>query len=150
VGEDVRLLAAHGVSVTGLDIAQSAVSRARGFSKVSDEAYRLGDICDLPLDLEGGFDWVFEHTCYCALHPSQLEGYVEGVYRALRSGGILLGLFYPKTGNPPGEGPPYPTSPEELDRNFSRGFSLLKRWIPAVGYPGRVHNEEFRILMKTG
>lgn len=150
IGEDSRLLAAQGARVTGLDIAASAVNRARGIHPVASETYRLGDICDLPPDLHAAFDWVFEHTCFCAIHPSLREAYVRGVYAALRPGGRLLGLFYPRTGNPPGEGPPYPATPEELDEWFARGFSLLHRWIPEVGYPGRVHNEEFRILMKTG
>jgi len=148
IGDDVRLLASHGATVIGLDIASSAIRRARSCPVVGKENYRLGDILDLPKSLEGQFDWVFEHTCYCAIDPSDRPAYVDGVTRALLPGGRMLGLFYPFTGNPPGEGPPFPASLEELDDAFRKSFTLLTRWIPAVGYPGRVGNEDFRILQK--
>lgn len=147
-GHEVRLLAAQGAQVLGLDIAKSAIQRAESFPKEGGETYQVGDILHLPEALTERFDWVFEHTCYCAIDPSQRQVYRDGVLRALRPGGILLGLFYPFTGNPPGEGPPYPTTLEALDEQFGSDFYQVARWCPAVGYPGRVHNEEFRILQK--
>lgn len=147
-GHDVRLLASQGADVLGLDVAKSAIMRAQSFPVAGGEHYQLGDFLQLSKALWGKFDWIFEHTCYCAIDPSQREAYREGVLRALKPGGILLGLFYPYTGNPPGEGPPYPTTLEELDTRFSSDFYLVRRWIPSVGYPGRIPNEEFRILQR--
>lgn len=148
-GHDVRLLAASGAGyVLGLDIAPSALRAAGEYPPVGPEEYRLGDICDLPADLQGRFDWVFEHTCFCALDPSQRAAYVRGATRALKPGGRILGVFFPHTGNPPGEGPPFSISPRELDAAFEDEFQLRECRIPAVGYPGRVGCEELRILQK--
>ena len=147
-GHDVRLLAAQGAEVLGLDVAESAIQRAQSYPTAGRECYQLGDFLQSPGALEETFDWIFEHTCYCAIDPAQREAYREGALRALKPGGILLGLFYPFTGNPPGEGPPYSTTLEELDATFSQDFYLVQRWTPAVGYPGRIPNEEFRILQK--
>jgi hypothetical protein len=63
--------------VTGLDLAPSAVHRAeqRTAEDGLEAKFRLGDFLR---DRTGEtFDWVFEHTLFCAIHPSERELYVE-------------------------------------------------------------------------
>ncbi len=135
LGYDVRALAATADRVVGLDVARAAVGKARQFEGVGGEEYVLGDFFKLPEKLRGGFDWVFEHTCFCAFEPERRGDYVEAVAAALRPGGYLLAVFYLETGRE--EGPPHGTSAEELDQLFEDRLPLVRSWEPARTYEGR-------------
>ena len=146
-GHDVRALAATADEVVGLDIAPSAIARAKLQPSVGGERYQLGDLFALPQKLRGVFDVVFEHTCFCAIDPSLREKYVSAVASALKRGGHLLAIFYLDPGLDPGEpGPPHGVTREELDRFFSPTFTLLREWQPAATYPGREGRETCRLM----
>jgi len=148
-GHDVRVLAAQGAEVVGLDIAPSAVEAANKIPAVSGERYELGNLFDLPAAMRGAFDWVWEHTCFCAIDPSLREAYVEAVHGALKPGGQLLAIFYLDPGNDsPSEGPPFEVSIAELNRLFLPRFELLREWLPARAYPGREGREWMRVLRR--
>lgn len=146
-GHDVRLLAAHGARAVGLDIAPAALEAARGFSATGVANYRLGDFFALDDDLRGAFDGVFEHTCFCAIHPSQRESYVRAVGEALKPEGWLLAVFFLNIEDP--EGPPFPVSNEEIDALFGPFFATIRQWRPRSAYPGREGREEMRLMRKT-
>src|SRR4051812_41703777 len=93
-GHDVRALASTAEEVVGLDLAPSAVEGAQIFPKIGGEHYEIGDLFTLPPHLRGNFDWVWEHTCFCAIDPSQRPAYVDAVAEALCPGGRLLAVFY--------------------------------------------------------
>lgn len=146
-GHDVRALAATADEVVGLDLAPSAIARAKTQPAVGGERYQLGDFFALPPKMRGAFDVVFEHTCFCAIDPSLRERYVAAVASALKPGGHLLAIFYLDPGLDPGEsGPPHGVTREELDRFFSPTFTLLREWQPAATYPGREGRETCRLL----
>jgi SAM-dependent methyltransferase len=146
-GHDVRALAATADEVVGLDIAKLAIEGAQRFPKVGPERYFLGNLFDLPPDLRGAFDWVFEHTCFCAIDPSQRPAYVHAVASALKPGGQLLAIFYLDPGNDsPDEGPPFEVSVAELDRLFLPRFTLAREWLPQRAYPGREGREWMRVM----
>ena len=147
LGHDVRAIAAVADEVTGLDIAPAAVKRARAIPAVGGESYVLGDLFALPAKLRGAFDWVFEHTCFCAIDPSLRSDYVRAVAGALKPGGRILAIFYLDPGLDPGEsGPPFGVTPAELDTLFAPHFSLVEEWLPAATYPGREGRELCRVL----
>ena len=148
-GHDVRALAAHGADPVGLDIAPSAVTSAQSIPAAGTESYVLGNLFALSPELVGAFDWVFEHTCFCAIDLSQRPAYVQGVHDALKPGGSLLAIFYLDPGNDsPDEGPPFEVSLAELDRLFLPRFELLKEWHPARTYPGREGREWMRLFRR--
>lgn len=132
-GHDVRVWASHGFFVTGYDIAPSAVALAQEKTaevRLSAE-FRLGDFLrDEPVQQ---FDWIFEHTCFCAIQPSERELYVQAVRRWLKPKGSYLAVNYliPDT-----EGPPFGTTREEVMEWFSPGFRLREEWVPR-SYPNR-------------
>lgn len=146
LGFDVRALATTADRVVGLDIAQSAVRGARKFESIGGEEYVQGDLFTLPQRLTGIFDWVFEHTCFCAIDPGRRPDYVSSVAQALKPDGRLLAVFYldPEAG----EGPPFPTTPAELDALFGGSFVPLQIWRPAHTYPGREGREIMRVLQR--
>ena len=151
LGHDVRALAAVAEEVVGLDIAPSAIEGARRFPRVGGERYELADLFDLPPPLRGHFDWVWEHTCFCAIDPAQRAAYVGAVAGALRPGGHLLAVFYLDPGNDsPDEGPPFEVSLAELDRLFLPRFTIVREWLPVRAYPGREGREWMRLIALRG
>ena len=129
LGHDVRAWAAAGFQATGFDIAPSAVERAKVAGMPERTEFRLGDfLADEP---HAAFDWVFEHTCFCAIQPNQREDYVRAVLRWLKPGGHYLAVNY---FIPDKEGPPFGVDREEIWVRFSPHFELLEEWTPR-SYP---------------
>lgn len=146
-GHDVRALAAAGNEITGIDIAPSAIRAARAFPPAGRESYELVDLFALPAHLCACFDWVWEHTCFCAIDPARRPDYVEATHLALRPGGHLLAIFYLDPGNDsPDEGPPFEVSLAQLDTLFAPRFTLVREWPPDRAYPGREGREWMRLL----
>ena len=154
-GHDVRALAAAAptAEIVGLDIAPSAIGRARGYPRAGKEIYRIADLFDLPSDLANRFDWVFEHTCFCALEPAKRADYVRAILGALTSQGALLAVFFLNPWDPgeapPEGGPPFGTSREELGALFDNDFRLVEEFIPQSAYPGREGREIVRLLKRS-
>jgi methyl halide transferase len=156
LGHDVRAIAAASptAQVLGLDIAPSALDQARRFFPCGSETYQLGDLFDLPAELTGHFDWVFEHTCFCVIEPRRRPEYVRAVSRLLKPEGALLAIFFLNPWDPgeaPEEGgPPFGVTPEELKMLFSSSFELVEELLPLTAYPGREGREIVRMLRKRG
>lgn len=153
-GHDVRAIAARGdaVEVVGLDVAPSAVAEAQRRCRWPAERYELANLFDLPAQLRNRFDWVWEHTCFCAIDPSQRVEYVEAVAGALKPGGQFLAVFYL---NPYDEehregGPPFGVSVEEIERQFQPFFVWEKSWVPVRTYPERAGREWMAKMRKRG
>ncbi len=150
VGHDVRALAAKADEVVGLDIAPSAIEGAARFPRIGNERYELGNLFDLRPHLRGAFDWVWEHTCFCAIDPSMRAAYVDAVAAALKPEGKLLAIYYLDPGHDsPDEGPPFGVSVAELDALFLRRFHLDCEWLPVRAYPGREGREWMRVMTKS-
>ena len=125
LGNDVRGWAAAGHAVTGLDLSDKAVGLARSLPKAGNESYLAGDLFAPPPDFIGAFDLVWEHTCYCALHPVQRPAYVEAVHRMLKPGGILTGVFLCHPDKPLDEGPPFSSRPDDVRYLMEARFECL-------------------------
>jgi SAM-dependent methyltransferase len=147
-GHDVALLAQHGLSVTGLDIAPTGLAKARAqYPALPPETWVLGDLFALPAQIRGAFDFVIEHTCLSAMPPALRPAYREAITSALRPGGRIIGVWFINPDLDPGEeGPPYPLSLAELDALFSEGFEIIDDYVPDVAYPGREGRERVRVL----
>ena len=133
-GHDVRAWAQAGFHVSGFDLAPSAVrlaqerSRAAGLTIPFLQADFLQDPPPGP-----PFDWMFEHTLFCAIQPERRPDYLNSALRWLKSGGHLLAVHYMIRDT---EGPPFGTHQQELFELFSPHFDLRQGWIPR-SYPNR-------------
>jgi len=135
LGHDVRAWAAAGFTATGLDIAPSAVKRAKSAGFFERVDFRLGDfLVDEPF---AKFDYIFEHTCFCAIQPARRTDYVRAVLRWLRPGGHYLAINY---FIPDSDGPPFGVNREEIWARFSPHFRLIEEWTPR-SYPNRTNLE---------
>lgn len=132
-GHDVRAWAKAGFRPLGLDIAPSAIqlsteqTQAQGLSA----EFLLSDF--LHAEPPNRFDWLFEHTLFCAIQPHERDEYVQAVLRWLKPAGQYLAVNYLI---PDEDGPPFGTTRDELWKRFSPHFELLKEWVPR-SYPNR-------------
>ncbi|MGI8432360.1 MAG: methyltransferase domain-containing protein [Chthoniobacterales bacterium] len=147
-GHDVRALSTPQNHVLGIDLAPFAIEQARSFPKVGNEEYQLADLFALPPELDGKFDVVFEHTCFCAIDPIRRAEYADAIVRLLRPGGKFIAIFFPNPDIDEDEGPPFPVSVAKLEKIFGRFFTVVGEWIPAQTHPGREGRELMRVLMR--
>jgi len=132
-GHDVRAWAQAGFDAHGFDLAPSAIrlSAEKTQSCPTNIHFHLADfLADNPPQL---FDWLFEHTLYCAIDPVRRDEYVQGVLRWLKPGGQFLAVHYLI---PDKDGPPFGTTREEVLERFSLHFDLVQDWVPR-SYPNR-------------
>ena len=144
-GQDVRALARPDNHVVGVDLAPFAIAKAKAQPRIAREEYSLADLFELPATLDGCFDWVFEHTCFCAIDPGRRPEYVTTIVRLLKPGGRLLAIFFINPDHDE-DGPPYRVSKAELAEYFEKYFVLEREWVPARTHPGREQRELMRVL----
>lgn len=132
-GHDVRAWAQAGFDAHGFDIAPSAIRLGEEKTRVAGLTahFRLADFLTAAPPRQ--FDWLFEHTLYCAIDPSRRGDYAQAVLRWLRPGGQFLAVHYLI---PDEDGPPFGTTRDEVVSRFSPWFDLLEEWVPR-SYPNR-------------
>ena len=150
-GHEVALAAAHGLDVTGLDIAPTAIAEARTLYPKLAGSFVVGDLFDPPPELRGAFDVVLEHTCLSGLHPTRRANYRRSIDLMLRRGGVLIGVWYINPDLDPGhEGPPFPLSVPDLTALFAAGYEIVEDYVPDVAFPKRAGRERVRVLRRLG
>jgi trans-aconitate methyltransferase len=132
-GHDVREFARAGFDASGFDIAPSAIrlSQAKTMAAGLKARFQLADF--LRDEPPQKFDWLFEHTLFCAIQPQERDDYVRAVLKWLKPDGQYLAVNYLI---PDEDGPPFGTTRDELWRRFSAEFNLVEEVVPR-SYPNR-------------
>ncbi len=151
LGHDVRALTLLGLPVLGVDLSPTALARAGEFPTTGQETYELGNFLDPAWRAGREFSALWEHTCFCAIDPSDRGRYAAAAADCLRDGGLLAGVFFL---NPfdPGEvatGPPFGVTVAEIEEWFAPWFVRLDGWVPAMAYPGREGREWLGLFRKV-
>ena len=133
-GQDAVFLAQQGLTVTAVDFAPSAVQATQNLAASKEVTLTVmeQDIFSLKENHKNQFDYLFEHTCFCAIAPECRQDYVELAATLLKPNGALYGIFF--THNRDG-GPPWATTIAEVKELFSPYFdiedlSLISNSIP--------------------
>jgi hypothetical protein len=133
--------------VTAIDFAPEAIKamEAARAATLAPFTPLLADVLTLHQTHPRAFDAIVEHTCYCAIDPSQRDAYVTAITGALRPGGLLLGLFY---NHGRSGGPPFDTTEADVRARF-HAFTF-ERFVKAKdSFPGRAGEEwEFVLRLK--
>jgi len=150
LGHDVRALGGLGPDVVGVDISESAVERAAKFPQVGKETYELGNFLDPEWRKGRKFSAIWEHTCFCAIHPGDRANYAEAAAGCLKDGGLLAGVFFLNPYDPgeEEEGPPFGAAIGEIEETFSPWFERFDGWVPTAAYPGREGREWIALFRK--
>lgn len=147
-GNDALLFAQRGFTVTGFDFAPGAIAvaadRVREMNVKAKFLQR--DIFTLGAEFPEKFDYLVEHTCFCAILPEQRDRYVEIARSLLKPQGLFLGIFF--THSRPG-GPPFGTTPEEIDRYFQPAFQILSLVPVENSIPRRLGEEHFGVFQRS-
>jgi hypothetical protein len=138
-GNEARMLAQLGATVTALDFADEAVAALRTISSIEVRQQDLFALKDPEWEI------VVEHTCFCAIDPERRDEYVAAVAAALVPGGELVGLFW-EHGRP--GGPPYATTKAELQRRFGARFDWISDEVPPDSVAARQGQELLTRLRK--
>jgi SAM-dependent methyltransferase len=132
-GHDVREFAKVGFRTYGYDIAPSAIQLGREKTQSAGLKAEFRQLDFLRAEPPFPFDWLFEHTLFCAINPSERDTYTQAVLRWLKPGGHYLAVNYLI---PDRDGPPFGTTRAELWQRFSAHFELKAEWVPR-SYPNR-------------
>ncbi|MCZ6680022.1 MAG: methyltransferase domain-containing protein [Candidatus Poribacteria bacterium] len=144
-GYEVALFAEHGFDVVGVDFAPSAIRGAKKRlqrANLKAELRRL-DIFDLPGKYQSHFDYVLEHTCFCAIEPARRAEYVRMVRAILKPTGALIALFFTL---PPDGRPPFGTTAQEIRSLFEPAFEIARLYIPPDSIERRRGKELFAVM----
>jgi methyl halide transferase len=123
-GQDALRFAAAGFDVVGFDFAPTAIARARQNAATQGlyAEFVQQDIFALPLEWHHCFDYVLEHTCFCAIDPALRSDYVQVVRQLLRTQGKLIALFFTHSRD---GGPPFGVTPQAIRDYFEPEFDVL-------------------------
>ncbi|MBF2077908.1 MAG: methyltransferase domain-containing protein [Synechococcales cyanobacterium T60_A2020_003] len=141
-GHDALWFAAHGFEVVGFDFAPSAIADARANAtsrNLTNIQFLQRDIFSLLPEFAHQFDYVLEHTCFCAIAPELRPQYVEIAAGLLRPEGELIALFWAH--DRPG-GPPFGVGLDEIESLLTARFEMKSLTKVDQSPPNRA-NEEY-------
>jgi SAM-dependent methyltransferase len=149
LGDDAEELAARGFEVTAFDLAPSAIAWAKRRFPESSVSYVVANALDLPAEWAGAFDLVVEVYTLQAL-PAELRPAVgAAIVRCVAPGGTVVAVARARDDDaPPGEGPPWPLTSEEL-MSYLRtdGVYTLDR-VADVGRAGAPGVSRMRLVLR--
>ncbi len=139
-GYDALLFAARGFEVIGFDFAPSAIASATELAQNSgiSAQFLQRNIFDLPAEFPHYFDYVLEHTCFCAIEMCDRQSYVQLVKSLLKPSGELIALFWAH--NQPG-GPPFGVTTAEIRQYFESNFKINSLTLAKNSVPQRQGQE---------
>ena len=82
------------------------------------------NIFTLTPKLNNHFDYIIEQTCFCAIDPENRKKYNNLVYRLLKPGGSIIGLWYPLDKKLSEGGPAFGVSEHEIKTLFNEVLDL--------------------------
>jgi SAM-dependent methyltransferase len=146
-GHEALEAARLGYLVMAIDFAPEAIAAVKSSAQQQglDLDAAEADVFDLARRWPGEFDAILEHTCLCAVDPARRDEYVTAVAGALKSGGVLFGLFY-ACDKP--TSPPYTIDRAEVLTRFSPRFDFVRLVTAPDSFENRAGNELEFIAMK--
>jgi SAM-dependent methyltransferase len=119
-GYEAAYLAGRGFDVLAIDFSPAAVATARKNLGARADLVSLADFFDFTSGPP--FDVIYERAFLCALPRKMWSGYAARCAELLKPGGVIAGFFFfadtPK-------GPPFGTSPSELEDLMQPGFERI-------------------------
>jgi methyl halide transferase len=121
------------VAIPGCDLAPSAIRHCCEKTAAAGLKADFAQADFLETTPPNPFDWLFEHTLFCAIQPARRDDYVKAVLRWLRPTGQFLAVHYMIRDE---QGPPFGVGQQELMERFLPHFELVRGWVPR-SYPNR-------------
>ena len=128
LGDDAAHLAGRGMRVSAVDVAPSAVRRARRRHRRSGVDWHLGDLLTPPEDWRGAFDLVVEVHTVPWLPGVVRDAAMQSIGSLTAPGGVVLAVTVLATGSEVTDtvvGPPWPQAPAELAAYRAAGLERV-------------------------
>ena len=123
-GTQAIQLIKYGFKITGTDISQSAIDKAKKLSK--DVDFMVDDILNSKLD-DKKFDFIFDRGIFHIFDVSQRHQYVKQIKRILNDNGILfLKCMSVEEKNLPDNEMPHKLSRQEIMDSFAAEFEIQR------------------------
>jgi methyl halide transferase len=131
-------------SITVLDISPTVINDLRLETLSYGNRFKCiqGDF----FKFEGTYDYIVEHTFFCALTPSKRNKYVKKMTELMSKRGILCGLLFNRIFEQ--KGPPYGGTISEYNELFSRYFLEVSIKETNLSIPPRMGTEVFIEMKK--
>lgn len=132
-GHDAAYFAQEGHVVTAVDFSEEAIVRAKSQYGSFPIQFIHKNVFDLPRSFDKSFDFVLEHTLYCAVPPQKRSELVRIWNRCLVQGGYFMGLFFSMEKR---SGPPYGSREWEIRQFLQKDYHMLfwGRWKNSPGW----------------
>ncbi len=119
----------HMFDIYGFDFSDAAIdfcNELKNKNNTSNVSFHLTDFFQMVNDKkwENYFDYVIEHTSFCAVDPKRREEYINLIKYLLKPGGKLVGLFFMRSKEL--GGPPFGSTPEEIKKLFKEDFNEVE------------------------
>ena len=149
-GYDAVMFAQKGFEVTAVDFAPSAVIKLETMSNKENVNVQIlqSDIFDLTPEYDSVFDYVIEQACFCAVNPQRRQEYERLIYKILKPGGKLIGLWFPLDKTIEDEGPPWGITIDEVKSIFKNGWIIEREEFPEISIQPRKNREKLIIFEK--
>ena len=149
-GYDAVMFSQKGFEVTAVDFAPSAVIALETISNKENVNIQIlqSDIFALTPEYDSVFDYVIEQTCFCAVNPQRRQEYERLVYKILKPGGKLIGLWFPLDKTIEDEGPPWGITIDEVKSIFKNGWIIEREEFPEISIRTRKNREKLIIFGK--
>ena len=114
LGDDAHALYEAGFDVTAIDISSEAISWAKERFGGTTIDFRVEDIFDLPQELLGRFDFVFEAFTIQSLPLSLRDRVITAIASLMAPRAKVLAVCHAKREEEHFDGPPWPLTTNEL------------------------------------
>lgn len=124
-GHDAFHIAEAGFEVHGIDFAENAIdfcTKKKGKLNLNNIYFYSLDFFNLIKNKkwESSFDYVVEHTFFCAIDPEKRKDYFNTINFLIKPKGKYVGLFFVRESD---SGPPFGTSPDEIRNLVKNEYS---------------------------
>ena len=126
LGDDAAALCEAGFEVTAIDISETAVAWAKERFDYLEIDFRVQDIFELPQEMLGKYDFVFESRTIQSLPLEFHPKIIEAISTLVAPGGKLLVEANGKQEGEQFEGPPWPLSYNEVRLFGNYGLKELE------------------------
>lgn len=145
-GHDAAFIASKGHQVTAVDFSSEALKRAQErYSQHNNIRWVHADVFKLPTNFESHFDFIFEHTCFCAVRPQRRDELIRVWRKCLAPEGYLFAIVF---ANQNRNGPPWGGTEFEMRSRLKKGFRFLHWHRVRNSWPKRMGAELFIFAQK--
>jgi len=126
LGDNAIVLAEAGFQVTAFDISATAVEWAAQRFPGHEIDWQSANLVSPPDEWRGAFDLVSEIYTLQTLRPPYREAAIDALASLVRPGGTLLLIGRGRHADEPESPPPWPLTPDELERFEKLGLERIR------------------------